>query len=134
MRRAIVGLSFLGLLWGILLWPQLGCNVGCIGGTGFPTIISVFPNPVSAFQFQSGGFLIVNGSNFLDGSVVSINGVGHPTAFVNGGQLRVTMFPVDVVPGQINIIVNNPQTFGGGLFLACQSSSSSGIFGLTISD
>jgi hypothetical protein len=133
MRRAFDALVFSGLLWGILSLAMLGCgDLACVGGTAFPTIIAVSPNPVSAFQFQSGGFLIVDGTNFVDGSVVFINGVGHPTAFVNGGQLRVALLPADLGLGNMNIFVNNPQTFGTTLFLSCRSVGSSQPFAIRI--
>src|SRR5438128_11050330 len=89
------------LLSGVLLSAQLGCNgtFRCVGGTPVPTIISISPNPASVLMFQSGGILIVNGTNFVPASVVIVNGANRPTVFVNGGVLKVTLFPSDIRPG-----------------------------------
>ncbi|MCU1308840.1 MAG: hypothetical protein JWN45_3535 [Acidobacteriaceae bacterium] len=111
-NRAVVFL----LLSGILSWSNLGCNgVVCFSSTPVlvPSVFAISPNPVSAFDFQTGGTLIVNGTNFVPASVVVIDGVNHPTAFVNDGVLRVSVFPADMRSGTLNFVVVNPRTLGG---------------------
>ena len=135
MAHKALKLSVLGLLLlGILLWPQLGCNGAfvCFSSTPVPSVFSISPNPVSAFEFQSGGILIVSGINFVPASVVIVNGIDHPTVFVDGGELRVSMFPSDIRPGNLNFSVSNPRTFGGGSF--CGNTGVSGVVALSVFD
>src|SRR5258705_9935137 len=117
MWNRVVGL----LILGILVSPLLGCNGAfvCFSSTPVPSIVSISPNPISAFDFQSGGILIVNGTNFVPASVVVIDGVNHPSVFVNDGELRVSMLPVDIRPSNLNFVVSNPRRFGGGSFCGC---------------
>lgn len=131
MWNKVVGL----LILGILVSQLAGCGgiFVCASSTPVPTIVSISPNPVSAFDFQSSGILIVNGTNFVPASVVVIDGVNHPTAFVNGGELRVSMFPVDIRPGNLNFVVSNPRAFGGGLFCG-GNGGVSGVITLSIFD
>jgi hypothetical protein len=121
------------LLFAILLSPLSGCNGAfvCFSSTQVPRVLSISPNPVSAFEFQSGGTLIVNGTNFVPSSVVIVDGINHPTVFVDGGELRVSMFPSDIRPGNLNFVVRNPGTFGGGSF--CGKSVVSGVITFSIS-
>src|SRR3954447_17711697 len=103
------------LLLGILVWPNLGCNgIFCFSSAPAPFVSSITPNPVSAVALQSDGFFFISGTNFVPTSVVIINGVNHPTTFMNGGQLRVTLFPGEMHPGNLNVVVRNPATFGNG--------------------
>jgi hypothetical protein len=131
MWNRVVGL----LILGILVSPLLGCNGAfvCFSSTPVPSIFSISPNPVSAFEFQSGGTFIVNGTNFVPASVVVIDGVNHPTVFVNDGELRVSMLPVDIRPGNLNFVVSNPRAFGGGLFCG-GNGGVSGVITLSIFD
>ena|SRR5437879_4838097 len=121
------------LIFAILLSPGLGCNGTflCVSSTPVPGIFSISPNPVSAFELQSGGILIINGNNFVPASVVIVNGINHPTVFVNDGELRVSLLPVDIRPGNLNFVVSNPTAFGGGLF--CGNGGVSGVITLSIS-
>jgi hypothetical protein len=81
---------------------------------------SLSPNSV---QQGSGGFtLTVNGSGFVSGATVQLNGTTLPTTFVNGGQLTAFVsssllttagsFPVTVTEfnGQ-NTVISSPVTF-----------------------
>jgi hypothetical protein len=97
------------LLAGILVWPNLGCN-GAFCFSSTPVLVpSVFAiSPVPTFTVQTGGTFIVTGTNFVPASVVSIDGVNHPTVFVNGGELRVSVFPTDMNTGTLNFVVVNP--------------------------
>jgi hypothetical protein len=59
--------------------------------------------------------LTVNGSDFVNGSVVQWNGVGRTTSFVSANQLTATIPASDIaaiVP--VNVTVFNPAP-GGGL-------------------
>ena len=99
------------LLAGILAWSNLGCNgVFCFSST--PVLVpSVFAiSPLPTFAVQTGGTFIVTGTNFVPASVVAIDGVNHPTVFVNGGELRVSVFPADTGTGTLNFVVVNPTT------------------------
>jgi hypothetical protein len=49
----------------------------------------------------------VNGSNFVDGSAVTFDGVDQPTTFLNNDQLQVTV-PTSASPVAIAIAVRNP--------------------------
>jgi hypothetical protein len=77
-----------------------------------PAITSLAPNTVSA---GSGAFtLSVNGSNFINSSVVQWNGSARATTFVNAGQLTATITAADVQSvNLIPVTVFNP-TPGGG--------------------
>ncbi|MCU1287027.1 MAG: hypothetical protein JWO13_3377 [Acidobacteriales bacterium] len=134
MARKAFGPLIAMLLLGILLWPQLGCigDFRCAGGFSTPTIISISPNPVSSFEFQSGGILIVSGTNFFPSSVVIVNGSNHPTAFVNGGELRVTLLPSEIRPGNLSFVVNNPSSFSGNFSFLCQNGGESSVFAVSI--
>jgi hypothetical protein len=120
------------LVFAVLLSPSLGCNgtFVCVSSTPAPGIFSISPNPVSAFELQSGGILIISGTNFVPASVVIVNGINHPAIFVDGGELRVSLFPVDLRPGDLIVSVRNPATFGGGLF--CGDGGVSGSLTLII--
>jgi hypothetical protein len=101
------------LILGILVCPNLGCNgvFACFNSTPVPSIFAISPNPTSIVNFQTGGTFIVAGTNFVPASVVVIDGVNHPTAFVNGGELRVSVFPGDMRgAGTLNFVVVNPRT------------------------
>jgi hypothetical protein len=99
------------LLAGILVSPNLGCN-GVFCFSSAPVLVpSVFAiSPVPTFTVQTGGTFIVTGTNFVPASVVSIDGVNHPTVFVNDGELRVSVFPADTSRGTLNFVVINPTT------------------------
>jgi hypothetical protein len=76
-----------------------------------PTISSIVPSVVVA---GSPGFtLMVNGTNFVNGSTVNFNGVPRPATFVNSTQITTSVLASDVLTqGTINISVTDP--FGIG--------------------
>ncbi len=78
-----------------------------------PSVTSISPSSVSA---GSGAFtLAVTGSNFINGSVVEVNGSNRTTTFVSSTQLNATIPANDVVAaGSLTITVFNP-TPGGGV-------------------
>lgn len=64
--------------------------------------------------------LTVNGSNFVAGSMVMINGVARPTSYVGPGQLTATIPATDLqTAGTLLVSVFNP-TPGGGTSQASQ--------------
>lgn len=74
-----------------------------------PSISSISPNPVLAV----GGFtLTVNGSGFVNGSVVEYDGSPRPTTFVSATQVTAQINDVISV-GQHTITVFNPAPGGG---------------------
>lgn len=79
-----------------------------------PTITSVSPANIST---GSGAFtLTVNGSGFINGSVIRINGSDRTTTFVSDTQLSATVNAADIGASgsNISVAVFNP-TPGGGV-------------------
>ena len=78
-------------------------------GTSIPLIGSISPAKVLA---GSPSFtLTVNGSNFASDSVVQINGANRSTAFVNAGQLAVSIPSTDIsASGFPNVTVVSPSS------------------------
>jgi uncharacterized repeat protein (TIGR03803 family) len=91
--------------------------VGGLGGCGTvfkltvqtpaPTITSISPTSVIA-----GGpapTLIVNGTNFVNGSTVNFNGNALTTTFVSATQLTAALLASDIaIVGNFNVTVTNP--------------------------
>jgi hypothetical protein len=77
-----------------------------------PVMSSISPSSVTA---GSGGFtLTVNGSSFVSGAVVQVNGSARATTFVSSTQLTASVGAGDVAsPGTLSITVNNPAPGGG---------------------
>ncbi len=77
-----------------------------------PSITSLSPATTVA---GSGAFtLTVNGSNFVNGSVVQVNGSSRSTTFVSGTQLTATIPAGDIAsPGTLSISVTNAAPGGG---------------------
>jgi hypothetical protein len=77
-----------------------------------PSLTSISPNSVVA---GSAAFtLTVNGSNFVGGSVVQINGAGRPTTFVSNTQLTASISASDIAStGNLSITVSNAAPGGG---------------------
>lgn len=77
-----------------------------------PVIVSLDPSQVVA-----GGqafSLTVNGSNFVSGAVVQVNGADRPTTFINAGQVTAQIPPQDIaVSDLLSIRVVNPAPGGG---------------------
>ncbi|MFQ5342789.1 MAG: hypothetical protein ACE5F6_14715, partial [Anaerolineae bacterium] len=71
-------------------------------------------NPSSATRGGGSFSLIVNGANFVGGSVVRWNGADRPTTFVNGGKLVAIIPASDIaVAGNAIVTVFNPPPGGG---------------------
>lgn len=77
-----------------------------------PTITSLSPAVVNA---TSAGFtLTINGTNFVNGATVQVNGQNRSTTFVSATQLTVMIPASDLAtPGLLNITVTNPAPGGG---------------------
>jgi hypothetical protein len=77
-----------------------------------PSLASISPTSVGA---GGGNFtLTVNGSNFVSGSVVQVNGASRTTTFVSSTQLTATVVAGDIAsPGTISITVVNTAPGGG---------------------
>jgi len=81
------------------------------------------PNPVPGIASLSpstgdvggpGLLLMVNGSNFVPGSVVRWNGADRATTFVNSSQLQASILPSDLAAvGTAQVTVFNPPPAGG---------------------
>jgi hypothetical protein len=77
-----------------------------------PTITTI--SPTTANVGTGALTLTVNGSNFVAGSTVNVNGSARPTTLVNSNQLTATLTPADVLAsGNANITVTNPAPGGG---------------------
>lgn len=77
-----------------------------------PTIASL--NPTSVLAGGPGFTLTVNGANFVNGSVIRINGAAHATSFVSGTQLTTAFTAAEIASqATLAITVFNP-TPGGG--------------------
>lgn len=77
-----------------------------------PTINNVNPTSLTA---GTGAFtLTINGTNFINSSVVRWNGTDRTTSFVNNTQLTAQIPATDIAnPGTANITVFNPAPGGG---------------------
>ncbi|HEY6073018.1 MAG TPA: DUF4214 domain-containing protein, partial [Anaerolineales bacterium] len=78
-----------------------------------PAINTISPN--SMLEGSAAFTLTVDGSHFVNGSVIQWNGADRNTTFVNNSQLTAQISAADVVAlGSVAIAVRNPQP-GGGL-------------------
>ena len=85
--------------------------------------ITTAPNPVPTLANLNPGFalaggagfdLVVNGTNFINSSVVRWNNADRPTTFVSATQLRAAIPASDLVnAGNVAITVFNPSPGGG---------------------
>jgi len=77
-----------------------------------PAIASI--NPTNVLAGSPSFALAVNGSGFVNGSVVRVNNADRQTTFVNGTQLMATILPSDVLnAGTLSITVFNVAPGGG---------------------
>lgn len=77
-----------------------------------PSITSL--NPSSVLAAGSGFVLSVNGSGFVNGSIVRVNGADRQTTFISGNQLAATILASDILAsGVLNITVFNIAPGGG---------------------
>ena len=76
-----------------------------------PTIASL--NPSSATAGGPGFTLTVNGTNFVNGSVVHWNGASRATVYMSPSQLKATILVADIAsPSAASVTVVNPGTGG----------------------
>lgn len=81
--------------------------------TPVPTITSLSPSTVQAGN--SGFQLIVTGQNFVNASVITVNGDNRPTSFVSTTSLETEIEAADVsTAGTVQIVVNNPPGTSAG--------------------
>lgn len=79
-----------------------------------PTTTSLSGIPTSLTAGGAGFTLTVNGTNFINGSIVNVNGVARTPTFVNDKQLTVAVPSSDLTTaGTIEISVTNPALGGG---------------------
>ncbi|MEP7273056.1 MAG: IPT/TIG domain-containing protein, partial [Acidobacteriota bacterium] len=87
-----------------------------------PELTSFVPNAT-----QGGGpafTMTVNGSNFVNGSIVNWNGAGRPTTFVSSSEIKAEISTADIASGgERTVTVFNPSP-GGGL-------SNAGVFAIS---
>ncbi|HTD23008.1 MAG TPA: IPT/TIG domain-containing protein [Terriglobales bacterium] len=101
---------------------SLSITVTSSGGTSAPLIFTV-NNPVPSLTsispsttFAGGAAftLTVNGTNFVNGSVVQVNGSSRTTSFVSSTQLSAAIPASDIASaGTLSITVLNPAPGGG---------------------
>jgi|GEM_PF-1302478 len=81
-------------------------------GNPIPGILNL--NPSSTTAGGAGFTITVNGSNFVNGSIVRWNGSDRPTTFVSVNQLTATITAADIAsPGSVPVTVFNPAPGGG---------------------
>jgi len=105
------------LMLTVLLTLLPSCGGGGGGGGGgssnpVPSISSLSPARVAAgSQVQS---LYINGSNFMDSSTVTYNGVLHNSSLQSSTQLQIAFNSDDLTnTGQYPVVVTNPPPGGG---------------------
>src|SRR5512143_4368110 len=77
-----------------------------------PTVTSL--NPTSAFAGDSAFTLTVNGTNFVSGSVVRLNGGDRATTYVSATKLTASIPAADIAAaGPVSVTVFNPGSGGG---------------------
>jgi len=81
-----------------------------------PTLTSISPS--TAFAGGPAFTLTVNGTNFINGSVVQVNGSSRTTTFVSSAQLSAAIPASDIASaGTLSITVVNPGGASGSLTL-----------------
>jgi hypothetical protein len=93
----------------------VGLNVAAPGQNPVPSITSLSPDWVWSLGAASPEFMVtVNGTNFVDGATVQLNGSDRPTKFISKTKVQATIFGSDQLdPAHNSIVVKNP-TPGGG--------------------
>ncbi|MBX7132940.1 MAG: hypothetical protein K1X67_09720 [Fimbriimonadaceae bacterium] len=82
------------------------------GSNPLPTTTSI--SPTSATAGGPAFTLTVNGSNFINGSIVRWNGADRTTTFVNSGQVTAQITLADIATaGTASVTVFNPAPGGG---------------------
>ena len=87
--------------------------LGPIVNNPIPTLVSLVPDATT--EGGTDFILTVNGTNFVNGSVVRWNGADRVTIYVSATQLTATILAADIAtPGTATLTVFNP-TPGGGV-------------------
>lgn len=125
-------LPFLSLL-GVLILS--GCNNTlnplCGSARPAPMIGSLAPSSVSLSQVEQGAELIVNGSDFVSSSEVTVNSTPLSTAVVSNTKLKVKLTTgVISGPGSVKVAVVTPG--GNSANLGCTSGGNSSALILTV--
>ena len=82
------------------------------GNNPAPTLASL--SPASAVAGAGSQTLTLTGTNFLAGSTVTYNGVGHTATFVSATQLTISLSATDqATAGSYAVVVTNPAPGGG---------------------
>jgi hypothetical protein len=77
-----------------------------------PVVSSLSPSSLTAGA--SAQTLTINGSNFVSGSTVTYNGVGHAATFASAGQTTIQLTAGDLATaGSYPVVVTNPGPGGG---------------------
>ena len=108
---------------------------GCQGNfTPAPSLGNVTPNTISIAQvpFGTNATFIVNGGNFVQSSVVRVDGMAVATTFINGSQLRATLAASELRVGSFAVVVSNPSSLEAALTLFCENGGDSGSVTLSI--
>ncbi|HKZ78604.1 MAG TPA: IPT/TIG domain-containing protein, partial [Pyrinomonadaceae bacterium] len=105
------------------VFPVTVFNPAPGGGTSSAINLTVSPAPLPAINSLSPAALIaggpdlvltVNGTNFINSSIVRFNGVNRATTFVSGTQLTATILAADISSaGSFPITVFTPAPGGG---------------------
>ncbi len=79
-----------------------------------PHLSSITPSSTQTGTLPAGAYLLLAGSGFVPGSVVSFNGIPHPTGFSSSTLLAVGVLSSDVAgSGTVAVTVANPNPGGG---------------------
>jgi hypothetical protein len=97
----------------IALGGALAFNYAFTGAANpVPTVTTLSPTNINAGSAQF--TLTVNGTNFVNTSVVNFGAAAKTTTFVNANQLTATILAADVATaGPVNVTVTNPAPGGG---------------------
>jgi IPT/TIG domain len=122
-------LSLLGLL--ILSGCNNTLNPLCGSARPAPMVGSLAPSTVSFSEVQRGAELIVNGSNFVSSSEVTVDTTPLSTTVMSNAQLKV-MLTTGVIsgPGSVKVAVVTPG--GNSANLGCTSGGNSSALILTV--
>jgi hypothetical protein len=90
-------------------------DIAAPGKNPVPAITAIGPEWVFSHGAASKQFtLIITGTNFIDDTVVQVDGDNRPTQFVSSTRLKATIFGSDsVLPTSLGINVINPAPGGG---------------------
>jgi hypothetical protein len=135
-QRRGCGFGVLMLIAVLIFLPS--CGGGGSGGgppNPVPAISSLSPDQVAAgSQVQN---LTINGSNFVNGSTVTLSGSSRNGSTFSPTQIVIALEPTDVATmGQYPIVVTNPSPGGGSsspVNFGVVSGTPTGVFSFTMS-